>query len=472
MTITIMKFGGSCLKDAGSFKKTLSAIKKFKNDKLVLVCSALNGVTNYLLETSLEIENRTYKPEERLAFLRNRHIELAKNVISNKKFLEQCIKFIENSLERLQNTLYGVYEIGSTTRSTDFILSFGERLSTYILYEFLQSNNFKAEYKSADKFIYTNIEYKNQLPLFEKSKEAILEEFKESIKDRICVVTGYISRNIRGNVTTLGRGGSDLTATILGYSLKDLDTDIKIILWKDVPGLLTANPKVENKARLIKTISFEEAREMAYFGSKVLHPLCIIPAQKAGIPIELRNINDQNSEMFTTIGNFRRGPETHKLHPVKAITSSNAAMITVSGEAMVSLPGTAARIFNVMGDNNINVIMISQSSSENNITFLVEDKENEISKAKTALENSEFFGKKFFDIKIDDNVSLIAVVGPMAYIPGIAGKLFSLMGENKINIRAIAQGSSELNISFVIDRDQCQKAIKIIHEGFELYKEN
>ncbi len=471
LTIIIMKFGGSCLKNSNSFNNSLHAVNKFIDNKLVLVCSAISGITNYLIETSAEIENRTCKPEEKIEYLKNIHETLANDIIKNKEYLAECLEYINNSLERLKNTLYGVYEIGATTRSTDFILSFGERLSTYIFYEFLRDNGLNVEYKSADKFIYTNMEYKNQLPLLEKSKEAILTEFKDSInKSKICVVTGYISRNIRGNVTTLGRGGSDLTATILGYSLKELDNDVKIILWKDVPGLLTANPKIEKNAKLIREISFDEAREMAYFGSKVLHPLCIIPAQKAKIPIEIRNFNDQNSDDYTTIGDFKEPPQIHKEHPIKAITSSNAAMITVSGEAMVSLPGTAARIFTIMGENNVNVIMISQSSSENNITFLVEDKEDEIKRAKEALENSEFFGKEFFNIKIEENVSLIAVVGPMAYIPGVAGKLFSLMGDNNINIRAIAQGSSELNISFVIKREECERAIRIIHKGFGLDK--
>lgn len=467
-----MKFGGSCLKDAESFKKSVNAVKKFSKNKLVIICSALSGVTNYLLETSVGIENKIFEPKERIEYLKKKHIDLAKAVIQDEECLRECMDFIDQTLIRLQNTLFGIYEIGTTTRSLDFVLSFGERLSTYIFYGYLKCNGLKAAFKSADEFIYTNMEYKNQLPLFEKSKKAILDHFSDAITKNICcVVTGYISRNIRGNVTTLGRGGSDLTATIMGYSLKDLDEDVKIILWKDVPGLLTANPKVEKNARLIEKISFNEAREMAFFGSKILHPLCIIPAQKSEIPIEIRNFHDQDAEIFTTIGEFQDHFDEHKKSPVKAITSSNAAMITVSGEAMVSLPGTAARIFSIMGDNDINVIMISQSSSENNITFLVEDKEDEIVRAKEALENSEIFGKKFFDIKIEEEVSLIAVVGPMAYIPGVAGKLFGLMGENGINIRAIAQGSSELNISFVINRDQCDKAIRVIHEGFELEKE-
>ncbi|TFF90622.1 MAG: aspartate kinase [Promethearchaeota archaeon] len=472
LTIIVMKFGGSCLKEAISFEKSIGAINKFREqNRLIIVCSALSGVTNYLIETSRGIEENIFEPKDRIEFLREKHKRLASQVIKDDKCLESCNDFINKTLKRLENTLYGVYEIGTTTRSLDFILSFGERLSSYVVYEYLRGQGFNAQFKSADEFIYTNMEYKNQLPLFEKSKKAILSEFDDLIENNIIgVVTGYISRNIRGNVTTLGRGGSDLTATIMAYSLKDLDDDVKVILWKDVPGILTANPEIEKNARLIEKISYNEAREMAYFGSKILHPLCIIPAQKLGIPIEIRNYNMQDAKIFTTIGEFYQQYKKHKKYPVKGITSSHSAMITVSGEAMVSLPGTAARIFSIMGDANVNVIMISQSSSENNITFLVEDKEDEIRKARNALENSEFFGKKYFDIKVDEDVCLIAVVGPMAYIPGVAGKLFSLMGDNEINIRAIAQGSSELNISFVIKRDQYKKAIRIIHKGFGLEK--
>jgi aspartate kinase len=277
------------------------------------------------------------------------------------------------------------------------------------------------------------------------------------------VVTGYISADKDGYTTTLGRGGSDLTATLLAYSLQIPRRNILVILWKDVDGLLTANPQLEPKAKLIRYISYAEARELAFFGSKVLHPLCIFPMEKKEIPIHLRNFDHPDKEEFTVV---EAAQETTS-GIVKAISVQDAAMMTVESDAMVSLPGTAAKVFDVLGEACVNIMMISQGSSENNITFLVEGKSGEI--AREALRRSRFFGTQWFNIKLENNIALIAIVGAgMAYTPGVAGRIFAALGKSAVNIRAIAQGSSEINISIAVESKDAKNAVQAIHKEFKL----
>jgi len=281
------------------------------------------------------------------------------------------------------------------------------------------------------------------------------------------VVTGFFARDIKGNVTLLGRGGSDFTATIIAYSLKNGDSDVKVILWKDVDGLLTANPKLEPSAHLIRDISYSEAKELAFFGAKLLHPLCIFPAEKKNIPVEIRNFENFNPERYTRIS---KGIKTRE-SVVKAIADMrNVTMITVEGEAMVSRPGTAAKLFDLMGKNNVNIIMISQASSENNITFLVSDEDKK--RAIKALNWSPFFGKEWVNIEMEDDVSLLSIVGAgMKNTYGVAGRICSALGRAKVNIRAISQGSSELNISLVVSRKDLKKAVQAIHKEFNLHED-
>ncbi|TFG05143.1 MAG: aspartate kinase [Promethearchaeota archaeon] len=462
--LIVHKFGGSCLKDATSFAKTLNILEKFRGNKMIFVCSALSNITDFLLETATGVADHHFDIEERIEHVKERHLILINQVIMDENLRQDAINFIETSLKRLKNTLYGVWEIGLATRSIDFILSFGERLSTYIYYTYLRERGEKVEYFSGETLIYTNGMFNNALPLFNLTEKTIQDKIEPVLqKDTFPVVTGYISANQEGHITTLGRGGSDLTATLMAYSLHIPHRNTYVVLWKDVDGLLTANPKLEPKARLIPNISYAEARELAFFGSKVLHPLCIFPMEKRQIPIQIRNFDQPGQENFTTI----EATQETITGIVKAITVQDAAMITVESDAMVSLPGTAAKVFDILGNAGVNVIMISQGSSENNITFLVERKSGEA--AKKALSQSKFFGQQWFNIKLDPNISLIAIVGAgMAYTPGVAGRIFTALGSAKANVRAIAQGSSEINISIAVESKDATHAVQAIHKEFSL----
>ncbi|MHA1130219.1 MAG: aspartate kinase [Candidatus Helarchaeota archaeon] len=460
--LIVHKFGGSCLKNSQSFEKTLKIIEKFRGKNMIFVCSALSKTTDYLLETAEGVAEQQMDVDSRIASIRSRHLNLINEVIQIEPYREETIQFIDATLKRLSNTLYGVWEIGLTERSLNFILSVGERLSTFIYYMYLKSKNEPVEFFSGDTIVFTNSTFNNALPHFELTETSIQRKVEPILQEgKYAVVTGYISSSKDGHVTTLGRGGSDLTATLLAYSIPNMDTTV--ILWKDVDGLLTANPTLEPKAKLIRNISYAEARELAFFGSKILHPLCIFPMEKRRIPIQLRNFNNPDNEAFTSI----QSTQEKITGIVKAITVQHASMITVEGDAMVSLPGVLAKVFDVLGDTGVNIIMVSQGSSENNITFMVDRKSGE--KAKESLRMSKFFGDQWFNIKVESDISILAIVGAgMAYTPGVAGRIFTALGNAKVNVRAIAQGSSEINISIAIDSQDVQQGVHAIHQEFKL----
>ncbi len=462
--LIVHKFGGSCLKDPKSFEKTLKIIDKFRGHPMVFICSALSKLTDYLLETAEGVADHHFQVDARIAAIKERHVNLINEVFSDANDRLQLMEFLNESLQRLSNALNGVLEFGLGKRSRDFIMSFGERLSTYIYYSYLGARGEKVNFFSGEELIYTNGAFDNKLPHFDLTEATIIEKLEPVLEEGIFpVVTGYIAASEEGNVTTLGRGGSDLTATLLAYSLQTEERKTKVILWKDTDGLLTANPNLEPHARLIRNISYAEARELAFFGSKILHPLCIFPMEKRSIPIQLRNFNDPDKEEFTEI----QAAQEKATDIVKAITVQDAAIITVEGVAMVSLPGTAAKVFDVLGEANVNVIMISQSSSENNITFMVERRSGQ--KAQEALSKSKFFGEQWFNIKLEKQVALLAIVGAgMAFTPGVAGRIFTALGKAKVNVHTIAQGSSEINISIGIAASDVQQGVRAIYHEFQL----
>ncbi len=465
--ITVMKFGGSCLRDSASFAKTLNIINQFQKPDLNLafICSAVSGVTNFLLESAEKSENPRANTQDFIDELKNKHYQIINSVIKD-KWAKNAQNFIDDSLNELKIKLDAIQKEGLSYRNKEFVLSYGERLSTYIFTQFLKYKGIDAEYVSADdEFIVIN---RNNLPMMDLTENYVKERIYSLFSKNIApAITGYIARTEDGDIATLGRGGSDLTTTLIASCLQNKpEYSLNVILWKDVHGLYSSDPKFATNAKLIPYISYAEARELAFFGTKILHPLCIFPAEHKNVPIEIRCFDHPDSEDFTIIG-----PSKHiKSDIVKAISiMKDVAMITVEGEAMVSRPGTAARVFDLMGKNNVNILMISQSSSENNITFLVTRADGEI--AKDVLINSDFFGKSsyFLKLKRELNVSLLAVVGAgMIHTPGVAGRVFTALGKNNVNIRAIAQGSSELNISMVILKKDIEKAIHAIYEEFKL----
>lgn len=464
--LVILKFGGSCLKDSESFKQIISIIKIYQpKDNIIITTSALSGITDKLMEFYKRSCVEDIECDDLLEEIYRIHFNILRGIIPEEKSeFQRAQQFIENNRDEIKQLGKIIRLLRPSLDIQDLICSYGERLSTYILSEFLKFHDISATFFSSDQLIITDDNFSRALPLLKECEELIKSKLvpilNRNEKEILCI-TGYYGSTLDKKVTTMGRGGSDLTAAILAYSLRN-DFECKVVYWKDVKGFLNADPQIAEQTALLKQISYAEAKELTYFGSKILHPLCLDISEKGNIISETRFFNEPQSSEFTTI--TKEIIEGDKV--IKAITSIyNLAMVTIEGDMMVPLSGTASKLFSLLGDNNINIVFISQSSSENNITFGINYEDS--TKVSFLLRNSEFFGKNWFHIKIDNEISLVAVIGAgVLFTPGIAGKVFGSLGKNNINILAIAQGSSELNFTAIIERKNCKKAVNVLYDIF------
>ena len=467
--LIVMKFGGSCIQDANSFEQTANVIKNYLNDyKLIIVTSALKGITNKLID--FYIKSCEEAPE--CDFIIESLFKIHKNMIDeviddNKAEYSDTLDYLEENNEELTHLGRIVRLLRPSADIQDIIISYGEKLSTFILSQYLNSLDLgiRSQFISSDEIIITDDNFGNALPLLDETEELVIKKvipILESKKIDLICITGFYGSTKDKKITTLGRGGTDITAAIIAYSLRDY-FNCKVIFWKDVKGFLNADPRISEKTALLEKISYIEAKELAFFGSKVLHPVCLDVNEKGKIPSEIRPFNDPESEEYTTI---TKDIIKNKKKIIKAIASiQRLSMVTIESGTMISLPGTASKLFSLLGDNNINIKFISQSSSENNITFGIDIDDS--MKVSFLLRNSDWFGKQWFSIKIDNDISLIAVIGAgMLHSPGIAGKIFTTLGTNNVNVRAIARGSSELNITIIIERKDCKTAVNVLYDAF------
>ena len=461
-----MKFGGSCLQNKDSFNQIKSIVNKYlRESKIVIVSSALNGVTDKLIElytkSCLEENDCSFIIDD-LYTTHNRIIDQIMNEDSAE--FENSKLFLRKNLDELTQLGQVIKLIRPSLDIQDLIISYGEKISTFLLNQYLLSTGITSKFVSSSELIITDDNFSRALPLLDETEELVTEKLYPLITsdtiDLVCV-SGFYGSTIDKKITTLGRGGTDLSAAIIAYALRK-KFNCRVIYWKDVKGILNADPKLSEKTALLKKLSYVEAKELAFFGSKVLHPLCLDVNEKGGIPSEIRSFNEPESTEFTTITK----EITTDNRIIKAITSIyKLSMVTIEGDSMIPLPGTASKLFSLLGDNNINLVFISQSSSENNITFGIDFDDSK--KVSFLLRNSDMFGKQWFKIKIDNDISLVAVIGAgVLHTTGIAGKVFTSLGENNINIKAIAQGSSELNFTAIIDRENCKRAINVLYDAF------
>jgi aspartate kinase len=463
----VMKFGGSILKDKESILNVAKTILEYyKENELVIVVSALKGVTDYLIKISEEAINGNEEiVKEKINDLKEKHLEIIKETIKNeniKKEIERIIKELINELEKVLIGIIYLREI--TPRIKDYVLSFGERLSTPIIYGILKDIELKVEYYTGGEAgIITDSNFGEAKPLMNVTKYQIREKILPLLNKKIIpIISGFIAINQEGMITTLGRGGSDYTATIIGSAIKADE----IWIWTDVDGLMTADPKIVPFAKTLHELSFLEAIEMAVFGAKYMHPKALEPVIEENIPVRIRNLfNKENPGTLIT-----KEVKIIEGKIVKAVTSINdVALITVSGIGMIGTPGIAAKIFDILGKNNINILMISQSVSEANISLII--KRKDLEKAMTAFETSIFRKDFIQNIETEEDISVIAVVGAgMKGTPGVAARVFNAVAKQGVNIRMIAQGSSELNISFVVKEKDSEKAVQAIHKEFGLDK--
>lgn len=456
----VMKFGGSSVGNAERIKSVIEIISDYKKQypALAVIFSAFQGVTDELIKISNNAVNGNIIFRTELKNLEKKHYDITSSLISGKE-LKKTTDYIKSLFEELENILQGVLLLKELSpKSTDYILSFGERLSAFIITEALLERKINCEFLDSRTVVKTDENFGYAKVDFEYTNYKIASNFKE--KNNIQIITGFIASSRNNITTTLGRGGSDYSASIFGAALNAEE----IIIWTDVDGVMTADPKTVKRAFSLKEMTYEEAMELSHFGAKVIHPPTMLPALQKNIPIRIKNTFNPTFE-GTLIKNEVSSPE----FSIKGITTiENISLLTVQGSGMVGVAGISERIFRTLGKNNINIILITQASSEHSISFAVLPQFATI--AKESIDNEfkyEIRENQIDEIILENNLSIVAVVGEnMKHTPGIAGKVFSSLGKYNINIRAIAQGSSELNISIVTAKQDISKAINALHDSF------
>ncbi len=431
-------------------------------EALTIVFSAFSGVTDSLIAMS---ENAAAGKSEFNAMYNafvQRHKEAIATLMGDDIYLYIKAEIDDNNAT-LMNLLKGISLVREISpRTMDYVLSFGERNSNFIIAETMKKMGFNSAYLDARKIIKTNKDFGSAKVNFELT-DALIQQYYAAENNTIHIVTGFIASDVGGLTTTLGRGGSDYTAAILAGAL---NADV-LEIWTDVDGVLTCDPRKVKKAFTLPSLSYAEAMEMSHFGAKVIYPPTIQPAFKKGIPIYIKNTFNP------TFRGTLIDKEIDKDFPtaIKGISSlSNVALLRLQGGGMVGVPGVSARLFGAIGQAKINIILITQASSEHSICIAVLEKDAILAKEVIEAEFAKEIASLLIDpILIENNLSIVAVVGEgMRAVPGVAGKLFESLGKNGINITAIAQGSSELNISFVINKKDESKALNLIHDSFFL----
>ncbi|HZV71455.1 MAG TPA: bifunctional aspartate kinase/homoserine dehydrogenase I [Saprospiraceae bacterium] len=462
--VIVMKFGGTSVGNADRINQLIEIVRsRAEKTPVVIVVSAMSGITNLLEEACTRAADKNEAYHSTLDTIIRRHEECIGSFPFSASMSSELINQIRDPLNRLGIICRGLSLVGDLTMKTKaHIMSFGEILSSKIVRAALESAGLNGEYIDSRDVIMTDNEFLSAHVDFEETNKRIRESINPS--KRIYIAPGYISRSDTGESTTLGRGGSDYTAAIFAGALDASRLEI----WTDVNGMLSADPRLVRDTITIPTMSYEEAMELSYFGAKVIYPPTIQPALTRQIPIAILN-SFHPDHPGTTISNT---PDKGS-HFVKGLTCiQDIVLVTLSGSGMIGVPGVAQRLFQALSEANINILFITQSSSEHTICFAINRKDDVA--AKKAMEKAYEFEinlRKIDPIDMEYDLALVAVVGDgMRERAGIAGKLFSLLGENGINIRAIAQGSTERNISFVINQHNATKTLNVLHEGFFLSK--
>jgi aspartokinase/homoserine dehydrogenase 1 len=466
--IRVMKFGGTSVGDAERIRRAAEIVAAAaKEGAVVAVVSAMGGVTNRLIEAAQASAAGNRDTAVQIAeTLRKQHQKAVEDLVSNGDKRLLLTAEIEKIIEHVTGLCYGTALLRELTpRVLDEILSTGERLSARLLANALSELGLKGVAVEATELIVTDNVSGRADPMMSQTREKAAARLLPLIADdSVPVVTGFIGATAEGMLTTLGRGGSDYSATILGAALDAAE----VIIWTDVDGVLTADPRLVPEARTLGEISYNEAAELAYFGAKVLHPKTLRPVSEAGIPVWIRNsfAPERKGTKITATGHpTARG--------VKAITAiSRVSLITVGGRGIVGLPGVAGKTFSAVANAQANVLLISQSSSQNDICFII-DSEDE---ARTVEKLREAFAldlahQQIEHITVNPEIAIVAVVGDrMRGTPGISGRTFSALGRRGINIIAIAQGSSEYNVSFVVEASIMGDAVLTLHSEFGLQR--
>ena len=466
--LIIMKFGGTSVGSAERIAEAANLVLKSVNEghQVVVVTSAMSGVTNKLIAAAenavkggwhVSVKDELYEPHRNAA-----HLLIKDDAGRRRDALNVMLRHVEQ-FETLCKGLTMIHEL--SPRTLDAISGLGEMLCAPLLAGAIAAHDKASSSIEANELIVTNNQFGQAEPLMDKTREKTRARLLPMLQaGEIPVVTGFIGANEDGVTTTLGRGGSDYSASIIGAVL---DAD-EIWIWTDVDGVMSANPSEVPEARTLREISYSEAAEMAYYGAKVLHYKTILPAYKQNIPVRI--LNTFNPTHSGTRVSVEGRPSSRG---VKAVTSiRNVSLISISGKGMQGIPGIAAKTFAAVAEEKANVLMIMQASSENNICFVVNS--NEAGRVVNALRATlalDLIQGHIEDISADDSIAIVAVVGDkMKGTTGISAKVFGAMGASEINVIAISQGSSEVNISLIVAAQDAAQAVLAIHQAFELHQ--
>ncbi len=458
--MNVIKFGGSSVASAENIEKVASIIKhNFADKKLVVVVSALGGVTDLLLDCAGQAAAGEESYKDIFNHIESRHVDTIRKLIPEAD-QEALIDQIAASFMVLKDVLHGVNLLSELSPSTtDRVAGFGELLSSQIIVAALKANGLKAAFKDSRELIATDSNFINAKVNFAVTDNKIREYFGEANED-ITVLPGFIASDSKGRSTTLGRGGSDYTAAIVAAALNAK----KLEIWTDVSGMMTADPRLVAAAKVIPNISYQEAMELSHFGAKVIYPPTIQPVMNKGIAVAIKNTFAPDDE-GTLIENSSK-KDTNNIRGISSI--NDIVLLSLEGSGMVGIPGFSKRLFEALANEKINVIIITQSSSEHSICVGIDSKNAGI--AKEAIDKAfayEIETRIVEPLFVEVDLAIIALVGDnMKNHTGISGKVFSALGRNGINIRAIAQGSSERNITTVIAKRDVKKAVNVLHEEF------
>ncbi len=462
----VLKFGGTSISSVANIRNVANLIKSLsKENKIIPVFSAISGVTDDLIRIANHVQDRNKEAANSLVKkIIKTHLDVANQCVKNPKIRKDLLNKMKTDIDELENLLHGILLLGEVTpRSSDYLISFGERLSINLVAFALNDIGVKAvPLTGKDVGIITDSNFGGAKPLMDTTRLHVSHTIENLLqKKTMPVIGGFAGADQHGNITTLGRGGSDYTATIIASSIKADE----VWLMSDVDGLMTTDPKIVKNAKLIKEVSYLEAMEMALFGAKQIHPRAIEPLVTKKTVLRIRNtFNIKNTGTLVTAE-----PQAETQKTVKCVSAiKHTGLIDIRGGSMVGALGTAATIFSVLAKAGVNIMMISQSPSESSISVIV--KKNDLDKAVNALEMN-LLGKLIKKVDVTLDVSIIALIGSgMRGIAGVASKVFTAVAKRKVNVIMIAQGSSELNLAFVVKDSDCNAAVQALHDEFELGK--
>jgi aspartokinase/homoserine dehydrogenase 1 len=455
----VLKFGGSSVQDAAKIRHVISIVQQeAKGGSLCGVCSAMKGITDDLIKAAKTAEAGRPDYREIIARVRDRQTRAVEALFPEAQ-RRKALAPLLSRCDELFDILHGIELVKECSpRSMDLVMSFGERLNCRLVASAMQSMSIAASYFDARSLIVTDERYGNGRVDFKTSYRKIKRKLA-AVKG-IAVVTGFIAATPEGVTTTLGRNGSDYTAALLAAGL-DADS---LEVWKDVDGVLSADPTVVKNAFVINEVSYEEAMEMSFFGAEVIHPYTMGPVLEKGIPLRVKNTLNPSVPGTRIARDIKR----HSW-PITSIASiGDVALINIEGSGMQGTPGIASRVFAALAKADVNIIMISQASSEHSICIVC--RAAQAKKAIAGLKAElvrELTARQIGNFELVKDLEIVAVIGEnMRGTPGLSGRLFSALGEKKINVLAIAQGSSERNVSFVVEGKDGEEAINTVHRAF------